>query len=129
MPRFDQDTGAEISLDSDGTPINPATEETLAAIAASIGTARTASAPTAVTVGLTSASALTANANRKGCYLINTSTAFISLGFGAPAVLYSGITIPPMWYYQMRPSDDLVTAQIFAIASAAGSNLSIQEYV
>lgn len=113
--------------------IGLATEDTaldiLAAISGSATVPRTASAPTAVTVGLTSAPVLTANANRKGCYLINTSTAFISLGFGAPAVLYSGITIPPMWYYQMKSSDDLVTAQILAIASAAGSNLSIQEYV
>lgn len=113
-----------------GNQINPSTEDTLQDVLTNVGTVvLTPSTPTAATVGVTSASILVSNALRKGCYFINTSTAFISLGLGTPAVLYSGITIPPMWFHFMESGKDLVDEEIFAIASAAAANLSIQEYV
>ena len=85
------------------------------------------SSPTAASVGVASAQVVAANANRKGLVLVNTSTARISLGFGAAAVLDSGITLYPQGSFQM----DIATfdlGAVNAIASAATSNLAIQEY-
>jgi hypothetical protein len=87
----------------------------------------TPSAPSAVSVGVASALALAANANRKGLKLINTSNAIISLGLGNPAVLNSGITLAPYGVFQMDEYDFDLGA-INAIASAAASNLAIQEF-
>lgn len=88
----------------------------------------TPSAPAAVSVGVASGLALAANANRKGCILTNTSNAIISLAFGAnPAVLNSGITLLPFGvFYMDEYSFD--TGDVNAIASAAASNLAIQEF-
>lgn len=83
-----------------------------------------ASAPAVAVVGV--ASALVTNAGR-GLSLRNLSTARISLGFGAPAVLDQGDTLYPLdsWYM----SEYNYTQQnVNAIASAAGSNLSVQNY-
>lgn len=84
-------------------------------------------APTFATVGVASAQAVAANANRKGLILINTSVNRISLGFGAAAVLDSGVTLYPQGAYNMGEYDFDLGA-VNAIASAAGSNLAIQEY-
>lgn len=89
--------------------------------------ALTPSSPTATSVGVTSASALATNANRKGLVMTNTSTAKISLNIvGGTAVLNSGITLYPggNWYMD---EFTFTTSAIFAIASAASSNLAIQE--
>lgn len=83
--------------------------------------------PTFATVGVASAQAVAANANRKGLILVNTSANRISLGFGAAAVLDSGITLYPQGAYNMGEYDFDLGA-VNAIASAAGSNLAIQEY-
>jgi phage tail protein X len=86
------------------------------------------SAPTFATVGVASASAVAANAARKGLALVNTSNARISLGFGSAAVLDSGITLFAGDALVMdERSFDLGTVN--AIASAAASNLGVQEYV
>ena len=87
----------------------------------------TPSAPTAASVGVTSAQAVAANANRKGLVLINTSVNTISLGFGSAAVLNSGVTLYPNGIYEM---DEYLfdLGAVNAIASAASSNLAIQEY-
>lgn len=89
--------------------------------------ALTASSPTFATVGVASASAVAANSSRKGLVLINTSSNTISLGFGAAAVLNSGITLAPGSIFVM---DEYLynTSAVNAIASSASSNLSIQEY-
>ena len=90
----------------------------------------TQSAPTAETVGITSAEALAANANRRYACFINTSANWISLGFGAnDAVLYSGITLAPnSGSYEMSEGANNVSLQaVNAIASAGTSNLAIQE--
>lgn len=87
----------------------------------------TPSAPTAATVGVASASALAANANRKGLVMTNTSANKISLNIvGGTAVLNSGIVLYPggTWYMD---EFTFTTSAIFAIASAASSNLAIQE--
>lgn len=90
-------------------------------------TALTPSSPTAATVGATSASALAANASRKGLILTNTSNNTISLGLGTAAVLYSGITLTAFSVWVMDEYS-FCTSEIFAIASAASSNLAIQEF-
>lgn len=91
-------------------------------------TAVTASSPTFATVGAASATAVAANSSRKGLHLVNTSSNRISLAFGATAVLDSGITLYPMGSFWVD-NQSLVTAAVTAIASSAGSNLGIQEYV
>lgn len=90
--------------------------------------ALTASVPAANSVGVASASALASNASRKAVVFRNTSNATISLGLsGNAAVLNSGITLDPGDSVTFA-GDLLTTGQVFAIASAAASNLAIQEY-
>lgn len=87
----------------------------------------TPSSPTAATVGTSSAQALASNANRKGLILINTSANTISIGLGSTAVLNSGITLYPGGTFQMDEyCFDL--GAVNSIASAASSNLAIQEF-
>lgn len=109
-----------------GTPINNEqdAELTLAVIARQ---SLSASSPTATSVGITSASAVASNANRKGLTLVNTSIARISLGIGTAAVLNSGITIYPGGSWEMDLFN-FTTAAVNAIASVAASNLAIQEF-
>lgn len=88
----------------------------------------TASTPTFATVGVASAQAVASNSSRKGLVLVNTSSNTISLGIGSnPAVLNSGITLVPFGVY-VADEYTYVTSAINAIASAASSNLGIQEY-
>lgn len=87
----------------------------------------TPSAPTAASVGVASAQAVAAAATRKGLVLVNTSNARISLGFGSAAVLDSGITLYPGGVFEMD-SNTFDVGAVNAIASAAASNLGIQEY-
>lgn len=89
--------------------------------------ANTASSPTATSVGVATASAVASNVNRKGLVLVNTSSNTISLGFGASAVLNSGITLSPFGSFTMD-AFNFTTATVNAIASAASSNLAIQEF-
>ena len=86
-----------------------------------------ASSPAAATVGVASAQAVAANANRRGCVLVNTSAVNISLGFGATAVLNSGITLVPNAAFTMDEFT-LHVGAINAIAGAVASNLSVQEF-
>lgn len=84
-------------------------------------------APAAVSVGVASTAVLGANAARKGLTLVNTSSNTISLAFGNAAVLNSGITLVPFGTFTMD-AYDYTTAAINAIASAASSNLAVQEW-
>jgi len=87
-------------------------------------------APTAVSVGVTSSTAVTANASRTGLVLTNTSNNIISIALGptaTAAVLYSGITLTPYGSFSMD-SNSFTTGAIYAIASGATSNLAIQEF-
>ena len=98
-------------------------------VAGTIGTktALTASAPTAASVGVSSAQAVASNTSRKGLALVNTSNNVISLGFGATAVLNSGITLYPGASWQMNEYT-FHTGAINAIAGGASSNLAVQEF-
>lgn len=89
--------------------------------------ALTASAPAAASVGLTSAQAVAANANRKGLTLTNLSAGNISFGIGAAAVLGSGVTLTPNGVWEMDKYT-FSTAAINAIAAGAAAALAIQEY-
>jgi len=92
-------------------------------------TALTAAAPTAVSVGVASGVAVAANANRTGLVLTNTSNAIISLNCaGAAAVLLSGITLNANGGVWVMGEYTFTTAEIRAIASAAASNLAVQEF-
>jgi hypothetical protein len=91
------------------------------------GPIQTGNAPAAVTVGVSSGAAVAANSSRTGLALVNTSANIISIGFGAnSAVLYSGITLYPAGSLTLNILDGCQQA-ITAIASAAASNLAIQE--
>lgn len=90
-------------------------------------TALTASSPAAVSIGVASGTAVAANPNRKGLVLTNTSTHTISFGIGVAAVLNSGITLTPGGIWIMDEFNFTVAA-INGIASAASSNLAIQEF-
>ena len=90
-------------------------------------TTLTASSPTAASVGVASAQAVASNTSRRGLVLVNTSSNTISFGIGATAVLNSGITLTPGGVWEMGEYT-YSTGAINAIASAAASNLSIQEW-
>ena len=104
------------------------TQPLVASGVVSTKTALTASAPTFATVGAASAEAVAVNTSRKGLMLKNTSANVISIAFGAAAVLNSGITLDAGEYWYMNEYT-FTTAQVRAIASGAGSNLAIQEFV
>ena len=90
-------------------------------------TALTASAPDFATVGLASSLVVAANANRKGLALVNLSSSDISFGIGTAAILNRGITLKPNGVWEMDEFTFNLSA-INAIASGAGSTLSIQEF-
>jgi len=92
-------------------------------------TALTASSPTQATVGVASGSAAAAQATRKGLVLVNTSGSTISIAFGTAAVLNSGITLNPSGGTFVMDEYTFTTAAVNAIASAASSNLAIQEFL
>jgi hypothetical protein len=85
-------------------------------------------APASPTVGVVSSQCLAANQFRQGAVFVNTSSNVISLAV-APyaAVLYGGITLAPYGTWVMDPFTFTQNA-INAIASGAGSTLSIQEF-
>lgn len=90
-------------------------------------TSLTPSSPTFATVGTSSASAVAANASRRGLVLTNTSANRISFGLGATAVINRGITLIPFGVWVMEQYE-FTTGAINAVASAASSNLCIQEF-
>jgi hypothetical protein len=86
----------------------------------------TPSSPTVVSVGVASGLAVAASL-RTGLKLKNLSTSRISLGFTVAAVLDRGVTLYPLDIFDMSEYD-YTQGIVNAIASAAASNLSIQEY-
>lgn len=88
----------------------------------------TPSSPTAVSIGVTSTAAVSANTSRKGLHLVNTSDSYISIAFGATAVLNSGITLNPQGGAYWMDEYSFDTGAVNAIASGANANLAIQEY-
>lgn len=87
----------------------------------------TAQSPAFTTVGVTSVQVIAANSARKGLVLVNNSTANISIAFAATAVSGSGIVLYPGGVFYM---DEFMftTAAVNAIATAAASNLGVQEW-
>lgn len=103
-------------------------ESLLVTIAGSVSTKTplTPASPVAVSVGVASTQILASNASRKSARLVNTSSARISLAFGVPAVLDSGMTLYPGGSFNMDEYD-FNTSAINGIASAAASNVGAQE--
>ena len=116
MTPFKVDGSAVVQPVSIGSTINVSSKSAL-----------TAAAPASASVGTSSAQALASNGSRKGAVFVNRSANTISLAIGAAAVLNSGITLTPNGTWVM---DDytFATGAINAIASAASSTLSIQEF-
>jgi hypothetical protein len=87
----------------------------------------TAQSPAFATVGVTSAQVVAANSARKGLVLVNNSTANISIAFAATAVSGSGVVLYPGGVFFM---DEYMftTSAVTAIATAAASNLGVQEW-
>lgn len=117
-------------LNGQGDRINPATDEKQQDIVdlLSNSTIISPSLPTFATVGISSGQILASNLNRKSLIITNTSVNIIYLGIGATAVVGSGITLYPGGSLILN-KDGIVTGAINAIASAASSNVSIQEFV
>lgn len=90
--------------------------------------ALTPASPTAATIGTSSGTAVSSNSSRKGLVLTNTSNNIISLGLGVAAVLNSGIWLVPSGGVWVMDEYTFTTGAINAIASAASSNLAIQEF-
>lgn len=88
----------------------------------------TPAAPTATSVAANSGVAVATNLTRKGLILVNTSPNYISLGFGAAAVLYSGVTLNPYGGTFVMDQFTYCNVAVYAIASVASSNLGIQEF-
>lgn len=91
-----------------------------------IGNESSFSSPTFETVDIASAIIVPANPKRKSLILINTSPNTISFGVDAPAELNSGITLYPNGVWIMD-EETFTNKDVHAIASSAGSNLTIQE--
>lgn len=89
----------------------------------------TPSAPTGTSVGVASVLIVSSNVNRRGLVLINTSTNWISLGFGTTAVLYRGITLSPGGSSFVMDDFTYCTSAVYAIASKTNSNIAVQEFV
>jgi hypothetical protein len=87
----------------------------------------TAQSPAFTTVGVASVQVVAANSARKGLVLVNNSTANISIAFAATAVSGSGIVLYPGGVFFM---DEYMftTSAVTAIATAAASNLGVQEW-
>ena len=86
-----------------------------------------AAAPTAVAVGVASGVLVAANPDRRYLCLVNTSANIVSLGFGAPAVLNSGVTLIGAGSSYEMTEANLYRGAINAIASGAASNVGVQE--
>lgn len=88
----------------------------------------TPAAPASGSAGTSSGLVLASNTDRKGLTIINLSSSIISFGLGGnAAVLNAGITLLPYGVWTM---DEYTfnTGAINAIASAAASSISIQEF-
>lgn len=87
----------------------------------------TASAPATGSVGVTSASLVAANASRRGLVIVNLSVNTVSFGIGQAAELNKGISLTQNGVWEMDAAT-FSLAQIFAIASAGSSTVSVQEF-
>lgn len=114
------------------TPVVIASDQSAVPVSGTVAVSKTdltPASPAVAAVGTSSAQAVAANANRKGLHLRNLSTTGqrISLGFGAAAVLDSGVTLYPQDAFEMGEYDFDLGA-VNAISSAASGSLGVQEY-
>jgi hypothetical protein len=117
-----------ISAASLPLPAGAATQATLLNVENYVSGSSVASAPTSATVGVSSAEVVANNSSRNALYLTNTSDNVISIAFDTAAVLNSGITLFPGDSFVMQRPGLWLDVAVQAIASAAGSNLAIQEF-
>lgn len=110
-----------IGVDGDLSDISPSNPMPVSSVPL------TPDSPGVTSVGTSSALALATNTNRKGLVLINLSTSNISLGLGVAAVLNQGITLTPRGSWTMD-SFTYFNGNIYAIAGAAASTLTVQEF-
>lgn len=109
--------------DTDGSKI-----QKVVATASPSASALTPLAPATATAGVGSGNIVGANANRRGLVVSNTSANRIFLAFGANnATLNRGIYLGPGGVWVMD-TYTFTTQAVNAIASGAGSTVSIQEF-
>ena len=118
-------TGAGI-LGFDGTNFRQVKTDTLGNVSVSQLVATT-SALTSVAAAITSTTLLALNANRKGAYFYNDSTAilYIALAATAATTAYT-VQLPANGYYEM-PEKPIYTGAITSISSAANGNVRVTE--
>jgi len=92
------------------------------------GTPVTPNAPTSATVGVSSSLILASNSSRKTLTIVNASVNRVSFGFGSSAALDNGVTLYPGGSLVID-KENIVTTDVYAIASASSSKVSIQESV
>jgi len=88
----------------------------------------TSSAPANASVGVATTAVLASNANRKGCVIVNDSTATVYLSFGANAELNKGIRLNSGGGSFEMSEKTFNTSAINGIATGAGSNVTVQEW-
>jgi hypothetical protein len=120
-------------LNIDGVRINPSTEDTLLLILSSLlssspFTYTTPSDPSSASVGIAASIVVPTRTSRRGLTITNTSANIIYLAFGKTAILGSGIILYPHGTFNMDDSDR-TREYVSAIASSAGSSITIQEYI
>jgi len=84
-------------------------------------------APKSVLLDVVSMIAVNENIRRKGLIIINGSGDRISLAFGTDAILDKGIILYPGGVFNMG-EEDFYSGNIYGIAAAVDSLLSIQEF-
>lgn len=113
-------------LGFDGTNFRQVKTDTLGNISVSQLVATT-SALTSVAAAITSTTLLALNANRKGAYFYNDSTAilYIALAATAATTAYT-VQLPANGYYEM-PEKPIYTGAVTSISSAANGNVRVTE--
>lgn len=85
------------------------------------------SLPESALIGMTPVKIVVGNDWRTGLFIRNLSDNIVSLGFDHEAVLNCGVTLLAKESYSMGNSDTSV-ADIYAVASAENTAISIQEF-
>jgi hypothetical protein len=89
--------------------------------------AAVAESATNVSIGTSSSTVLASNTLRRGVNICNISFGTVSLGFGAAAVAYTGVTLGPGGTFWMDATD-FTTASITAISTQTNTTIAVQEF-
>ena len=112
----------------DGGVVTTTNPFPVTAVFSPTSSALTPAAPATATAGVASGAMVAANASRRGLSIHNTSANRVFLAFGAnAAALNRGIFLAPGGSWTMG-QEDFTTLAVNAIAAAAGSTLSVQEW-